>query len=305
MTGRPNLRLAAAAALCLGVGGIHAAAADDPAFSFAAPAKPAEVTWSANAQAGVSITSGNAFGLGFSGSGALARQAGSNRFSAEVSGSFARTRVEIAVDSDGVQGIGPGEVRSVVQTTAAAWAAKLRYDRFFGARHSLYLAASAAGDEPAGKRFLGGGQLGYSRELVRSAAHSLVVEAGYDLSYQDYVASTASVTVHSARLFAAYQWSPSPGATASLGAELLTNVAGEDTPTGHVSPFRDDRIAGRGELSLKLNDRGRLAMRVNAKYDSHPAPKPPPAGTSWAPGYVPLADRLDTRTELLVVYSFL
>jgi len=148
MTGRRNLRLAAAAALCLGVGGIHAAAADDPAFSFAAPAKPAEVKWSANAQ-------------------------------------------------------------------------------------------------------------------------------------------------------------PSPGATASLGAELLTNVAGEDTPTDHVSPFRDDRIAGRAELSLKLNDRGRLAMRVNAKYDSHPAPKPPPAGTSWAPGYVPLADRLDTRTELLFVYSFL
>ena len=43
MTGRRNLRLAAAVALCLGVGGIHAAAADDPAFSFAAPAKPAEV----------------------------------------------------------------------------------------------------------------------------------------------------------------------------------------------------------------------------------------------------------------------
>jgi hypothetical protein len=300
---RPRSPLAAVALVCLGA--TCSAAADEPAFTFAAPMTSPETKWSASAQAGVSVTSGNAFGLGLSGSGTAARQAGSNRLSAELSGSFARTRVEIAVDSDGVPGIGPGEVRSVVQTTAAAWAAKLRYDRFFGRRHSLYVAASAAGDEPAGKRFLGGGQFGYSRELVKSEHHSLVVEAGYDLAYQDYVAAPESATVHSARLFTTYQWSPSPGAVVSCGAELLTNVAGENTPTGHVLPFRDDRLTGRAELSLKLNDRGRLAMRMNARYDSKPAPKPPPAGTSWAPGYLPLADRLDTRTELLFVYSFL
>jgi hypothetical protein len=289
--------------VCLGV--IRDATAEDPIFAFAMPAKSSETKWSASAQAGFNVTSGNAFGLGLSGSGAVARQAGSNRLSAEVSGSFARTRVEIAVDSDGAPGIGPGEVRSVVQTTAAAWAGKLRYDRFFGVRHSLYLAVNAAADEPAGKRFLGGGQLGYSRELLKSEKHLLVAEAGYDLAYQDYVAAPQSSTVHSARLFANYQWSPSPEAKASLAAELLTNVAGEDTPTGHVPIFRDDRLTGRAELSLKVNDRGRLAMRASVKYDTHPAPKPPPSGMSWAPGYVPLAERLDTRTELLFVYSFL
>jgi hypothetical protein len=303
MIGPRSFSFAAAAVACLGV--TCRAAADEPSFTFAAPAKSPETKWTASAQAGLSVTSGNAFGLGVSGSGSLARQSGSNRFSAELSGSFARSRVEIAVDSDGVPGISPAEVRSVVQTTAAAWATKLRYDRFFGKRHSLYLAANAAGDEPAGKRFLGGGQFGYSRELVKSEQHSLVAEAGYDVAYQDYVAVPQSVTVQSARLFAAYQWTPSPGAAASLGAELLTNVAGENTPTGHVSPLGDNRITGRAELSLKVNDKGRLALRMNAKYDSRPAPKPPPSGTSWAPGYVPLAERLDTRTELLFVYSFL
>jgi hypothetical protein len=281
------------------------AAAQDPTFQFAPLEGGPEARWSASAQAGLNLTSGNAFGLGLSGSGALSRRWGSNRLGGEVSGSFARTRVQIAADTNGIPGIGPGEVREVVQTTTAAWAGKLRYDRFFGERHSLYGAASAAGDEPAGKRFIGGLQVGYSRALLRTERHSLAVEAGYDLAHQAFVAATESVTIQSARLFAAYQWAPSPGATVAVGAELLTNLAPENTPTGYVPPLRDNRLAGRTELSLKVNDHGRLAVKVRARYDSHPALKPPPPGASWEPGHAPLADRLDTQTELVFVYTFL
>jgi len=263
------------------------------------------VEWKASAHAGLNVTSGNTRGLAVSGSGALSRRAGDHRFAAEISGSLARTQVEIAADTNGVPGIGRGEVHTVVETTMAAWAAKLRYDRFFGKHHSLYGAASAAADAAAGKRLIGALQLGYSRELLRRTGQSLTVEVGYDLAHQDYVSATQAVAVHSARLFTASELTTSPSATASIGAELLTNVGGEDTATGHVKPLEDDRITGRAELSLKVNDHGRLAMRLNARYDSRPAPRPAPAGSSWEDGYSPLADRIDTRSELVFAYSFL
>ena len=64
-------------------------------------------------------------------------------------------------------------------------------------------------------------------------------------------------------------------------------------------------LSGAAQLGVKLSDHGELAVRLRARYDSHPAPRPPPPGTSWEAGYVPLADRLDTQTELLFIYRFL
>ena len=177
-----------------------------------------------------------------------------------MSGSFARTQVDVAQDTNGVPGIGPDEVRTVVETTVAAWAAKLRYDRFFAEHHSLYAAASVAADRPAGKRLVGALQVGYSREFLRRRGQSLKLELGYDLAHQDYVSAAQSVTIHSARVFAAYELTPSPDATATIATELLTNLGHEETPTGHVKPFGDDRLTGRAELSLKVNDHGPLTV---------------------------------------------
>jgi uncharacterized protein DUF481 len=280
------------------------AIAQDPAFTFAKPEPVKDVLWNASAQAGLSATAGDSAGVSVSGGGAVSRKAGADRFAAELAGAFARTRVQVALDSNGVPGIGPGEVQTIVATTVAAWSAKLRYDRFFAA-HSLYGSASASGDEPSGKRLIGEFQLGYSRELLRGGPHTLRLEAGYDLSRQDYVAGAGPVTVHSARLFTAYQLVQSPWASATLGAELLTNLTAETTPTGGVRPLGDDRLTMRAELSMKVNDRGRLAVQVRARYESHPGPKPPPAGAAWEAGYVPAADAFNAQTQLAFVYAIL
>jgi hypothetical protein len=48
-----------------------------------------------------------------------------------------------------------------------------------------------------------------------------------------------------------------------------------------------------------------MGFRFRALYDSAPAPKPPPAGFSWAAGYQPLANPWDTFTELVLVYKLM
>ena len=309
---RPRRRwsgLALAAALgFLGLALPGGALAQDPAFQFLAPEKadrPEGRKWSASARVGSSITSGNAYGLSFTGGGAAALRERDDQIAADFSAAYVRTRLQVATDANGVAGIGPGEVREIVQTTSAAWAGRLRYDRFLGTHDSLYGTASAAGDRPAGRSLVAGFQVGVSRALIRSERQSLAVEVGYDFAFQEYVASTESVTLHSARLFAGYSFVPSPGASLSLSAEWLTNVSGTGTPTGHVSPLEDNRLASAAQLGVKLNEHGELAVRLRARYDSRPAPRPPPSGTSFEAGYVPLADRLDTQTELLFIYRFL
>ena len=282
-----------------------ASRAQDPSFVFVPPEATPEAHWNAKAQAGLTLNSGNTQGVAVSGSLLLSRRAGDDQLAGEIAGSFARNRTQQAVDSNDVPGIGPDEVRDVVQTTTAAWTTKLRYDRFFGTRHSVYGAISAAGDEPAGKRLLASLQLGYSHALWTSATQTTWFELGYDFAHQDFVSAPESITIHSARAFAGYQLKPSQTASIVVGAEMLTNLAPEDGPTGIIDAFHDNRASGRLELSVKVNDHGQLAMRLRARYDSSPAPRPPPPGTSWEPGYVPLAERLDTSSELVFIYSFL
>ena len=52
---------------------------------------------------------------------------------------------------------------------------------------------------------MGGGQLGYSRQLVKTDKNMLVAEIGYDFSYESYVEQPGKtldpVSIHSARLF--------------------------------------------------------------------------------------------------------
>ena len=85
------------------------------------------------------------------------------------------------------------------------WFSKGRYDRFFTPNNSGYVSGQAAADKIAGKAFLGGGQLGYSRQLVKTDNNTLVAEIGYDFSYERYVQQPGKtldpVPIHSARLF--------------------------------------------------------------------------------------------------------
>ena len=55
----------------------------------------------------------------------------------------------------------------LVSTTAVStqyWGVKLRYDRFFSKNNLGYILGQAMGDDPAGKRVFGGGQIGATPE---------------------------------------------------------------------------------------------------------------------------------------------
>src|SRR6185436_671606 len=98
---------------------------------------------------------------------------------------------EILVASDANMNgtIGASEITSSDAVTTKNWNVKLRYDRFFTAKDSAYLAARIGADEPAGKKLTGGGQIGYSRLLFKDDKHELAAEAGYDFTYESYVAA--------------------------------------------------------------------------------------------------------------------
>jgi hypothetical protein len=65
------------------------------------------------------------------------------------------------------------------------------------------------------------------------------------------------------------------------------------------------RLLGRAEIDLQVNDKGSIGLRMRARYDSVPAPRPAFPDVAYEAGFVPLADRLDTSTELVFVYALL
>src|SRR5262249_37694818 len=141
----------------------------------------------------------------FSGSATASRRAGDDKVALEAAGAFARSDVLIFNDANGDMMIGPGEIDRQSSTTAKNWLVKLRYDRFFAGANSAFIAARLGADEPAGKELYGGGQVGYSRQLYKDAAHEVVAEIGYDLTFQSYVApGLDELTIHSLRAFAGY-----------------------------------------------------------------------------------------------------
>lgn len=149
------------------------------------------------------------------------------------------------------------------------------------------LLAFAGGDVPAGKQFVGGAQAGSSRALYKTATNELVGEIGLDYTYQRYVVGDPnSLNIAAIRAY-------------------LGNLNEENTPTGRVGSFGDNRAVGKIGVTWKIFGDGSMGFRFRALYDSAPAPKPPPAGFSWAAGYQPLANPWDTFTELVLVYKLL
>src|SRR5690606_37198342 len=167
------------------------ALAQDPAFTYATEEDkkdaPSDVVWKASAQAGLLITAGNARVTAVSAGLTASRRQGKNRLQLEGSAAYARSSIFLAADADGSGTISADEVTRPATTTNKGWATNGRYDRFLTDSGSLYAAALAAADEPAGKEFFGGGQAGYSRRLFNINSHTLLAEVGYDYSYENPV----------------------------------------------------------------------------------------------------------------------
>ena len=295
--------LALAAAILLPAMGL----ADDPKFAYG---KKDDLTkfppWAVSVTLGFGMTTGNAQALNFSGAGSVAHRFDANDLlTFDASAAIQRSTLQTANDTNNDGVITPDEVRSITQSVSEAWGTRLRYDHFFDL-NAVYTFVFAGGDIPAGKKFVGGAQIGYSRALYKTATSELVGEVGLDYTYQRYVVGTPdSINIAAIRAFLGYLGNPSPDLSYVASVEYLGNLNAEETPTGRVGAFGDNRAIGKLGVTWKIFGDGSLGFRFRALYDSAPAPKPPPGGFTWAPGYQPLANPWDTFTELLLVYKLL
>jgi len=162
---------------------------------------------------------------------------------------------------------------------------------------------------PAGKEFLAGGQVGYARALYKTGTDELALEVGIDYTYQRFVAGNPdSVNIVSLRSFLGYSGKPQKDLSYSISLEWLGNLNSEARPTGVVGSFGDDRVTGKVEVTWKALGNGHLGVRFRALYDSAPAPRPLPtlpAGLQWPANYQPLANPLDTVSEIVLLYKLL
>lgn len=285
--------------LVLGATGADAA---EPKFEFGKPEPVEETVWKASAQGGLVVTGGNSSGTAGAAGLSISRNAGKNKLAIDVSGSYARTEVDISADANADGFIGVDELTTERRTSSRLLSGKLRYDRFLSEKNSAFAAGLLASDRPSGKELTGGGQVGYSRLLWKSEQATLAAELGYDFSFERYVDVAEGVAIHSARLFTGGETKLGASTSLSLGIEVLENLNQEETATGPVDPFGDLRVNGKGAITTKILDDVSLRFGVTVRYDRDPAPRPK-LKLPFAMGFTPRADTTDILTEATVVVT--
>jgi hypothetical protein len=304
---------------------VAARAQSNPTFSFAqpeaakpAPSKPA-VEWKAQVKGGLMQTSGNSQTTNGTVAAIASRKEGNNRLGLEGGAAYGRSNVVEGLVSDPTMPTVIDAVTHKEVETTNNWFAKGRYDRFFTTNNSAYASAQIGADKIAGKSLFGGGQVGYSRQLYKSAMHLAVAEIGYDFSYESYVASPGKtldpVAIHSARLFVGETLKLTPETGLNGSVEAFFNLNKEtkalDASNGQpgVDPLHDTRVVGKLGLTTTLLKRLSIGFGFTLKYDQNPAPLPIPAlangGTMYAAGFQPFAEKVDTLTEVNLIYTFL
>jgi hypothetical protein len=255
---------------------------------------------------GFAATTGNSRTLNLSGAALVSHRFDpENMLTFDARGVFGRSTTSTAFDANQDNQISPNEVVEITQTVAQSWGTRLRYDRFFDL-NSVYAFIYAAGDTPSGKPFMGGVQVGYSRALYKTATAELVGEAGLDYTYQRFAVGPPDyVNILGLRAFLGYLGTPMDSLNYSASLEWFGNLTRQNTPSGEIGSFGDNRITGKLGVAWKIFGGGNLGFNFRALYNTAPAVKPPPPGFTWAPGYLPLADRWDTITELVLVYKLL
>jgi hypothetical protein len=287
------------------------AAADDPKYEFAKPPEKAapKVTWKASAQAGLIITTGNSQSRTMAGGLAISRLEGMNKFQLDLTGAYVRTDVFVFTDKDGDGKVDPGEFARIGQTTAKGYLAKARYDRFLTTHNSLYLTGAYGADVPAGKDLFAGAQLGYSRQLFKSTTHELVAELGVDYTFEDLSAPGANgVSIISGRGFVGYTGTLSADTGVAASVDTQVNLNSEDAPylmAGTIDAGDDTRVTAKAAVTTKLKWNMSLRFSFNARYDHAPAPLAKIAGVDFDGMFPPLAETLDTTTELSLIVNIL
>jgi putative salt-induced outer membrane protein YdiY len=293
-----------------------AARAQNIAFDFQkappppAPEKP-PVEWKVQSKGGLLLTSGNSqmgsATLGLDSS----RLSGANKLSLNGNLAYGRTRLLAPIlSADGANTVGYSRES---RTTTNEWKTRARYDRFVTGNNSIYGLGQLGSDRVAGKKLYGGGQVGYSRQLLKNDQHTLVAELGYDVSFESYVSTTGSVAIHSARAFVGelFTLTKETGFTGSVEAlfnlnkEDALNASAKDGSKG-VGAFKDTRVIGKLGLTTTLRKSLSLGIGFTIKYDQNPALWPPVKGAPpLDPTFYPFADKVDTLTDATLIYTFL
>ena len=291
-----------------------AAAQTNPTFQFEKPPeKPAD--WKVQAKGGLLVTSGNSqsrnVNMGITGS----RQTDGNKLSLDANLIYGRSNVlQPVLDMNGAI----VDLQREPQTTANAWKARGRYDRFFTPNNAAYVLGQIGADKVAGKKLVGGGQVGYSRQLLKTDMHTAVAELGYDFSYESYVSPpdrpVDPVAIHSARVFVGELLKLTNDTGLNAGVEALFNLNEEKVPnasdpaSNKVAAFKDTRVTGKLALTTTLYKNLSFGFGFTLLYDQNPAPRPIPSsakGAKYADTFHPFADRVDTLTEATLVFTFL
>lgn len=305
------------AAACLGMLLLLAPAsawaqAVTPKFSFAAPPEPKVeevVEKKLSARGGLVQLSGNSKVLTGTLGAQGAYQANANRFSGEAGIAYSRSGLLVFADSNANMAIDEGEIGRQTRTSSKLFQAKGRYDRFFTLNNSAYASVQALSDVPAGKELVAGGQVGYSRQIVKDDHNRLVAELGYDLSLEQAAAPDAElVQVHSARVFVSEELKLSDSSGLFANVEALFNLNEEKAPApGYEAPaaFEDTRVTARTGINTTLWKNLSFAFSFGLRYDQAPAPLKAPSGApAFAATYFPLARTWDTTTEASLVLTF-
>ncbi len=291
------------------VGAPASAQPKDPKFEFGKAAdveKVKTVEWHAQAELGIVFTTGNSENTTISGGLKADRKTGANKLSLEASLTYAQSGARVLNDLNGNGTIdAESEITSIKATTAETMAAKLRYDRFLTAHNSLFLAALAARDLPAGKEKVLGVQAGYSRQLFKTKTSEAVAEIGYDFSNEDLVTGK-SLAIHSARGFLGYKSEMTEGANLDASIEMLTNLNKEELQTEPTTGKdggigKDTRINSRVAIAAKIGKGLQVQTSIEVRYDHRPGPL---AVKGLAMGFVPEASALDTIMKASLIYSF-
>jgi hypothetical protein len=287
------------------------AAAGDPKFEYGKKDDVKDVDgveWNATAEAGLVFTTGNSESLTATGGIKASRKTGDNRLLLEGNATYAKSSTRVLNDLNGDGLIGSkDEIADVDAVTAETLAGKLRYDRYLTDLNSLFVAALASRDIPAGKEIVFGGQGGYSRSLHKTEHSNTVGEIGYDFSYEDTVAGPA-ISIHSARAFMGHHAAMTEGADLDASIEVLTNLNNEHLTTvdddGNLrdgGAFQDTRVNTKIAISAKIGANLAFSSSIEVKYDRRPSPL---AVKNLADGYVPEASVLDTVMKASFIYTF-
>jgi hypothetical protein len=247
-------------------------------------AKPKNDSTSVTLSAGGLLTSGNSRTVAMTINGAFDMRRGSNGFGASILGNYGEAAPKPGADmmpsAENVQG-------------------RVRYDRYFGDRASVFLITTGRYDKFQGLAFRLNLDPGFKYIVIKTPRSAAWAEAGYDFLYDvrtdagrrevdangvpTGVLLDPTRTDHSARLFVGFRRAFTQDITFSTGLEYLQSFIKTDLGD------KNSRFNLNAVLAAKLFKGFSLGIGFNAAYDRLP---------------IPGREQLDTTTTVSLIYGW-